>query len=70
MAEPTVLLADEPTASLDPLSPPTSRRSSPKRRTPGLATVIVTHDHAPLGHADRHLHLAAGELTTLVSVAS
>ena len=71
MAEPTVLLADEPTASLDPsLAADVSALITEEAHRRGLATVIVTHDHAPLGHADRHLHLAAGTLTAMESVAS
>ena len=70
MAEPTVLLADEPTASLDPdravevaalLAEQTTRH--------GLATVIVTHDPEPLAHASRALHLEDGELRAAEGVA-
>jgi putative ABC transport system ATP-binding protein len=71
MAEPTVLLADEPTASLDPaLAADVSALITEEAHRRGLATVIVTHDDAPLGRADRHLHLAGGELSTVESVAS
>lgn len=69
MAEPTVLLADEPTASLDPeravlvaqlLADATAER--------GLATLVVAHDDASREHASRHLRLHAGRLedTSLV----
>lgn len=63
MASPSVLLADEPTASLDRdlsaqvwglLAEQTARR--------GLATVIVSHDETQLAHAHRHLHLTDGQL--------
>ena len=71
MAEPTVLLADEPTASLDPsLASDVSALITDEAHRRGLATVLVTHDDAPLGHADRHLHLVRGELTAVESVAS
>jgi len=71
MAEPSVLLADEPTASLDPsLAADVAALITAEAHRRGLATVIVTHDDAPLGHADRHLHLAGGVLTTVESVAS
>jgi putative ABC transport system ATP-binding protein len=71
MAEPTVLLADEPTASLDPsLAADVAALITEEAHRRGLATVIVTHDDAPLGHADRHLHLAGGVLTAVGSVAS
>jgi len=71
MADPSVLLADEPTASLDPsLAADVSALITDEAHRRGLATVIVTHDDAPLGHADRHLHLAGGVLTTVETVAS
>ena len=63
MGEPTVLLADEPTASLDPergrevmelLATETHRR--------GLATVVVIHDPAHLDLADRRYDLRDGAL--------
>ena len=63
MGEPTVLLADEPTASLDPergrevmqlLATETHRR--------GLATVVVIHDPAHLDLADRRYELRDGAL--------
>ena len=68
MAEPQVLLADEPTASLDReraasvvdlLAEVTERR--------GLATVIAAHDDAPRARAARHLHLEDGVLTEVTS---
>ncbi|MGZ4715102.1 MAG: ABC transporter ATP-binding protein [Acidimicrobiales bacterium] len=71
MAEPSILLADEPTASLDPdlgLDVTTLLADEAHRR--GLATIIVTHDRAPLGIADRHLHLAQGSLREVEIVAS
>ncbi len=64
MAEPSVLLADEPTASLDPgLAAEVTEMLANQARRRRLATVIVTHDGAPMTHADRHLHLASGALT-------
>jgi putative ABC transport system ATP-binding protein len=63
IAEPRVLLADEPTASLDPdLAAQVSALIADQTRARGLATLIVTHDGAPLAHADQHLHLADGRL--------
>lgn len=63
MAEPSILLADEPTAALDPeLADQVSDLLAQVARDRGLATMIVTHDDAPLAHADIRLHLADGQL--------
>lgn len=63
MAEPSVLLADEPTASLDPeLSIDISRLIADEVHRRGLAALLVTHDDAPLEIADRRIHLANGQL--------
>lgn len=67
MNDPAVLLVDEPTSALD-----TERgrqvvellaRVTHER---GVATVMVTHDHAHLGLADRHLDMHDGRLRSLV----
>lgn len=61
MNEPTVVLADEPTASLDP-----ERGQAvldlllDEARRVGAATVVVTHDPDQAARADRHLHLGKG----------
>ena len=58
MADPVVLLADEPTASLDPsLADEVSDLLADQVRRRGIAALIVTHDDAPLAVADRHLEL-------------
>ncbi|HET6505396.1 MAG TPA: ABC transporter ATP-binding protein [Baekduia sp.] len=63
MARPTVLLADEPTAALDPdLSAEIARLLASAARDDGVATLVVSHDDAPLAHADRHLRLTQGAL--------
>lgn len=63
MADPDLLLADEPTASLDPeLAAQVSTLLAEQTRARGLATLIVTHDSAPLAHADNAVHLAGGVL--------
>lgn len=63
MARPTVVLADEPTAALDAaLSAEVAALLAGEARAHGLATLVVSHDDAPLAHADRHLHLADGRL--------
>jgi putative ABC transport system ATP-binding protein len=64
IAEPTVLLADEPTAALDPgLAEQVSALIAEQTLERGLAVLIVTHDSAPLAHAAVHLHLADGRLS-------
>lgn len=70
MARPTVLLADEPTASLDPrLASGVAELLATQTRERGLATVLVTHDEEPLRWSDRRLDLAAGSLTEVAAVA-
>lgn len=63
MASPSVLLADEPTASLDPeLSGDIAQLIAHEVHHRGLAALLVTHDEAPLEVADRHVHLEGGRL--------
>lgn len=63
MAEPSVLLADEPTAALDPeLGVEVVGLLAEEAHRRGVATVIVTHDHDLLAVADRHVHLDRGAL--------
>lgn len=63
MNEPVVLLADEPTASLDP-----ERGSAvmdllvAEARRIGAATLVVTHDVDQAAGADRHVHLEHGKV--------
>lgn len=60
---PLVLLADEPTAALDQeLAVEVSELIAEQARQRSIATLIVTHDSAPMAVADRHLHLAGGSL--------
>lgn len=71
MARPSILLADEPTASLDPeLSVEISSLIAKATTENGLATLLVTHDDAPLRIADRHLHLDGGVLIERTNVAA
>lgn len=66
MASPDVLLADEPTAALDPgLAEQVSTLLAQLTRDRRLATLIVTHDDAPLAHASARVHLADGQLTAV-----
>lgn len=65
MARPTVLLADEPTAALDPdLSAEIAAALAAAAREDGAATLVVSHDDAPVAHADRHLRLVRGRLVS------
>jgi len=63
MSDPDVLIADEPTASLDP-----ARASSvgellaSAAHERGIATLVVAHDDVTRRHADRHLRLEDGVL--------
>lgn len=70
MARPTVLLADEPTASLDPdLARVVAGLISDRAAEHGLATLVVTHDAEPVAVANRHLHLDGGALRVVEAVA-
>src|SRR5690606_14001421 len=64
-AEPAMLLADEPTASLDKQ---TGREAVDRMRAPaqqkGTTILLGTHDHRILDIADRIVHLADGRPST------
>jgi len=61
---PKLILADEPTASLDDLSARTVKESIRRATTElGGATLLVTHDQRVFDIADRILNLEAGRLT-------
>ena len=63
MASPDVLIADEPTASLDPeRAAVVADLLSSAAVDRGIATVVVAHDDAALAAADRHLRLEDGRL--------
>lgn len=70
MTSPSVLIADEPTASLDPERAATVAAlladAAAARR---IATIVVAHDSAALTHADRHLRLEGGRLHELAAPA-
>ncbi len=63
IASPQILLADEPTGNLDPA---TGREILDLLRTlndqQNLTIVMVTHDHAIAGQADRTVRLATGQV--------
>lgn len=63
MAEPSVILADEPTAALDPeRSRQIMELLAEETRRREVATVVVIHDPTSLDLADRHLELRDGAL--------
>lgn len=62
MAEPTVLIADEPTASLDPERAAAVAGLLAGAADQGIATIVVAHDDVALSHAHRHLRLDEGRL--------
>ena len=67
MARPSILIADEPTASLDPERAETiAGLFADATREHQLATLIVAHDAIALSHADAHLRLEHGQLAPAV----
>jgi ABC-type lipoprotein export system ATPase subunit len=60
--DPGVLLADEPTGTLDDEAGPTVLRLLREVADGGRAVVLVTHDHEATAAADRVLHLRGGRL--------
>jgi putative ABC transport system ATP-binding protein len=63
MCRPSLILADEPTASLDPdLAAEIHGLLGARCRETGIASLVVTHDDAAADLADRRLHLVRGQL--------
>ncbi len=68
MASPSVLIADEPTASLDPERAATvAALLADAAAAQRIATIVVAHDTAALARADRHLRLEGGRLHELAA---
>jgi len=66
MCEPDLILADEPTASLDPeRSLEIHALLASRARASGVATLIVTHEESVRDYGDRLLHLGDGTLEEL-----
>ncbi|HEU4566413.1 MAG TPA: ABC transporter ATP-binding protein [Marmoricola sp.] len=64
VTRPQLLLVDEPTAALDrQRSQEIVRLLAHEAHEHGVATVMVTHDHAVLHHCDRVLEMTDGLLT-------
>jgi putative ABC transport system ATP-binding protein len=63
IAEPDVLIADEPTASLDPArASSVAELIATAAHDRGIATLVVAHDAVTRRHADRRLRLHDGTL--------
>jgi putative ABC transport system ATP-binding protein len=63
MGKPSVILADEPTASLDtPRAHEVVNLIANQVKTRGIAAVMVTHDERMLGYCDKVYHMEDGKL--------
>ena len=60
--EPRILLADEPTGSLDSGSTENFLRLLDRLRSAGMTIVVVTHDLGVAGHADRVVTMRDGRV--------
>jgi len=68
MASPSVLIADEPTASLDPgRAQVVTDLLADAATDRGIAALVVAHDTTPLRRADRHLRLECGRVGEVVA---
>lgn len=61
-SKPQVVLADEPTASLDEDSKQSVVSALRQTTTEGAAVIIATHDHEVARSCDRTLYLSAGKI--------
>jgi ABC-type glutathione transport system ATPase component len=68
--DPTVVLADEPTANLDSPTGARSPPAAPAASTDHRAMVIVSHDTRPIEIADRMLWLEDGAFCELATMAT
>jgi putative ABC transport system ATP-binding protein len=63
MSEPDLLIADEPTASLDPeRAAIVAGLLATAAHDRGIGVLVVAHDRAALRHSDRHLRIDCGRL--------
>lgn len=69
LAEPTILLCDEPTGNLDPESADTVLNQFDELRSRGMTIVVVTHDSAVANRADRVVHMHDGKLVERTTTA-
>ena len=63
VAEPSLLLADEPTGNLDTRTSESVLRAFDDLRQDGLTLIVVTHDSQVSAHADRPVGMIDGVLT-------
>ncbi len=61
--EPRILLADEPTGNLDQASGREVINILEKLNQEGITLMVVTHDEAIAGRAQRHVHMVDGRIT-------
>jgi putative ABC transport system ATP-binding protein len=66
VAEPALLLADEPTGNLDSVTSDQILALFDQLRVVGLTIVMITHDHAVASRADRSVSIRDGRLTSVV----
>jgi ABC-type lipoprotein export system ATPase subunit len=67
--DPPMIFADEPTASLDDASAREVRKLFRRFAAEGKTVVVVTHDWAMLGEADRTLNLEHGRVAAKIELA-
>jgi len=65
VAEPAVLLADEPTGNLDSKTSAAILELFDELRAGGLTIVMITHDNSVAARADRSVRIRDGRLTEL-----
>lgn len=70
MAEPSLLLCDEPTGNLDSASTESILDLFASLHQQGLSIAVVTHEEEVAGRASRRVHIVDGRLTELASTQS
>jgi putative ABC transport system ATP-binding protein len=70
IAEPRVLLADEPTGNLDSETSQQIMQLFDEIHADGTTVIVVTHDEQVAAHATRRIHLADGRVVSDVRTAN
>ena len=65
VANPQILLADEPTGNLDSKNSHAIMRLFDELHQDGLTLIVITHDNAVAEHAERRIRISDGNLTEL-----